>query len=227
MPRPAADDFIAGAVLGMLRAEPANRVAAKEPRALPGPWSPKLSQRERVTAAALPLFRERGFDGVSLSEIGASSGVGATNIGRYIGSEQILVEAYERVSAETEVHLRQAIAGAASAADALEAMARAFCAIAFDQSDLVVVVAQNRSALPEQERPHLRRSDRRLGDLWRSVVADVRPDLSRIQVATVVQALQSVMTMYPQQYRDAPLPDPDLVVRLVVAYVYGAPGRPR
>lgn len=218
--RPRLDEFVAHALLDMLTAPPTPPATTRTEEG--GGWSPEASPRERVLRAALPLFRERGFGGVAMGEIGEAAGVGASNVRRYVESkEEILVDLYDRVGAQVEVDLDRAIRSADSPADALERMIRTYCSIAFDATDLVVVVTQNRRALPASDRPRLRRRDRRNGQLWRAVVSEVRPDLRPNEVATLSAGILPFINMYPQQQLIA-VPHPDSVAPLVQAYVLGS-----
>ncbi len=123
--------------------------------------------------------------------------------------------------------LDDAIRAAADAGDALEGMVGSYCRIAFDSADLVVVVSDNRGALPSREPPRLRRRDRRVIALWRSVVSEVRPHLRRSEVDAVVTAVLPMINMFLQQPHGA-LPAPDAVTPLVRAFVVGAkPGTRR
>ncbi|TXI45372.1 MAG: TetR/AcrR family transcriptional regulator [Mycobacterium sp.] len=219
IPRPAADEFVAGGVLALLAA-PAASAPVRPATRSPG-WTPEQSPRERILGAALPLFRERGFAGVGFGEIGEVAGVGATNVGRYFDSkEQILVDAYDRAGAKVEVGLDEAIGTAADAKDALDRMLESYCRLAFDSVDLVVVVSDNRGALPSEERPRLRRRDRRVMALWRAVVAEVRPDLRPTEVDTAVAAVLPIINMFPQQLHGS-VPAPESVITLVRAFVLG------
>lgn len=219
MPRPAADAFIAEAILTMLTSEPVSTATPRQRDR--GGWAPLPSRREEILRVALGLFRTRGFGGVGMGEIGDHAGVGASNVHRYFDAkEDILVDLYDRVGSQVHVRIDDAIAGAVDAPDALDRMIRAYCQVAFDAADLVVVVTQSRGALPAGERPRLRRRDRRIMDLWRAVVAEVRHDLRPNEVATIVAGILPMVNMYPQ-IQAADLPDIDHVAPLVRAFVLG------
>ena len=218
--RPAADAFIADAITAVLRTTP---VHAIDPGRLhpshPETWRLPPSPRERILAAALPLFRSRGFDGVGIGEIGDHAGVGASNVSRYFGSkEEVLVDIYDRVGARVEVAVDDAVASASDADHALQNLLEAYTEVAFGAADLVVVVGENRGALPRNEIARLRRRDRRVADIWRGVIAALRPELRPVETTTVVAGVIALVNSFPRHEPDA-LPDPSAVVPLARAFV--------
>ena len=221
--RPAADAFIADAVTAVLRAAP---VRAINPGRLhpsnAATWRLPPSPRERILAAALPLFRSRGFDGVGIGEIGDHAGVGASNVSRYFGSkEEVLVDIYDRVGARVEVAVDDAVASASDADHALQNLLEAYTEVAFGAADLVVVVGENRGALPRNEIARLRRRDRRVADIWRGVIAALRPELRPVETTTVVAGVIALVNSFPRHEPDA-LPAPSAVVPLARAFVGAA-----
>ncbi|HNH96371.1 MAG TPA: helix-turn-helix domain-containing protein [Microthrixaceae bacterium] len=221
--RPAADAFIADAITAVLRTTP---VHAIDPGRLhPSDavtWRLPPSPRERILAAALPLFRSRGFDGVGIGEIGDHAGVGASNVSRYFGSkEEVLVDIYDRVGARVEVAVDDAVASASDADHALQNLLEAYTEVAFGAADLVVVVGENRGALPRNEIARLRRRDRRVADIWRGVIAALRPELRPVETTTVVAGVIALVNSFPRHEPDA-LPAPSAVVPLARAFVGAA-----
>ncbi len=219
--RPSAESFVAGALDCMLLSEP---ITSSTPPPRPsGHWSPRTSQFERVLRAALALFRERGFDGVGFGEIGEAAGIGSANVARYFENRgQILVDLYDRVGSRVEVGVDDAMSAAKDASDALGRLIDSYCAIAFEAVDLVVVVSNSRGAIPPDERPRLRRRDRRIMSIWRAVVSEVRADLRPVEVRTLCIGIMPLVNMFPQQMHGR-LPHPSTVASLVRAYLLGAP----
>ena len=218
--RPAADAFIADAITAVLRAAPVHALApGRLHPSHPETWRLPPSPRERILAAALPLFRSRGFDGVGIGEIGDHAGVGASNVSRYFGSKQeVLVDIYDRVGARVEVAVDDAVASASDADHALQNLLEAYTEVAFGAADLVVVVGENRGALPRNEIARLRRRDRRVADIWRGVIAALRPELRPAETTTVVAGVIALVNSFPRHEPDA-LPDPSAVVPLARAFV--------
>ena len=72
--------------------EPADGVSAPAPR--PRRMQRKDEVRARVFAAAIPLFLEHGFDGVTMEDIAAASGVPRRTIFRHFPSKTDVVHAW-------------------------------------------------------------------------------------------------------------------------------------
>lgn len=225
--RPAADTFIAMSVTSMLRCPPISAAApGSNQESGPAAWRVPASPRERILAASLPLFRARGFDGVGIGEIGEHAGVGAGNVTRYYThKEEVLVDMYDRVGARVEVAIDDAVRTASDAGDALDRLLDAYTAIAFDAADLVVVVGDNRGALPRDQIARLRRRDRRVGDIWRAVISEVRPELRPPEAAAAVAGVIALINSFPRHEPDD-LPDPSEVAPLARAFVASRPARP-
>src|SRR4051794_3439176 len=66
--------------------------------------------RERILDAAEALFAERGFDGVSLSEIGAAAGLSRATPSYFFGAkEQLYAAVVQRVFAARQAATAQAV----------------------------------------------------------------------------------------------------------------------
>ena len=85
-------------------------------------WERKqLQARERIVNAANELFRERGFDAVSVTDIVDRAEVGRTSFFRYFGDKQEVVFArdQELVDAISGFHGRQVVAAPGNLAEAI------------------------------------------------------------------------------------------------------------
>lgn len=217
--RPAAEELIAASVVAMMRSTP---VMTSAPSGIEPPaWRPQLSPRERILDAALPLFRTRGVAGVGMGEIGDAAGVGATNVYRYYESkDEVLVDIYDRVGARVEVAVDEAVSFAVDAEDALVRLLAAYTRIAFDAADLIVIVDDHQGALPSGEWARLRRRDRRITDVWRAIVAELRPGLRVSEVNTLVAAGVALINGFARFSPDD-LPPPAHIAPLARAVLLG------
>ncbi len=81
----------------------------------------QLQARERILRAADELFRERGFEAVSVTDIVDQAEVGRTSFFRYFGDKQEVVFAHEQAMLETigRVHRQRPEPKPASLAEAI------------------------------------------------------------------------------------------------------------
>jgi hypothetical protein len=114
--------------------------------------------------------------------------------------------------------LDEAIQGAGDVDEALGAVVRSYVDVAYDNVDLIVVMDQERTSLPESERPRLRRRAALLAEAWRSIVAQCRPDLSTVEVDTLVRAATSLVNTCCRQ---RPVATPQNVAILTEAFLRG------
>lgn len=137
--------------------------------------------RERIYAAALTLFRERGFDATTMRDIAAAAGMSLGAAYHYFPSKDAIVHAYyDRVSLEHARRVATDIAGKAKLADRLF--------VAF-QSKLEIL-----------------RDDRPLMGALLRFAGDARHPLSFFGEATREHRLQS-MAVFASAVGDESLPD--------------------
>lgn len=137
--------------------------------------------RERIYAAALTLFRERGFDATTMRDIAAAAGMSLGAAYHYFPSKDAIVHAYyDRVSVEHARRVATDIAGKAKLADRLS--------VAF-QSKLEIL-----------------RDDRPLMGALLRFAGDARHPLSFFGDATREHRLQS-MAVFASAVGDESLPD--------------------
>lgn len=184
--RPRLDELVTASATAMLAAppQPAGRSTPDE-----AVWSPPAGKRDEILTVALRLFRERGYHGVGIDEIGEAAGISGPTVYHYVASKsELLVDAFDRVGARVQVGVEQAIAEAASPGDALDRLVRSYVAIAMDSVDLIVVTSREGSAIPEEERPRLSRRQRSVRDGWAVPLGELRPELTEPEVRLLVRA---------------------------------------
>lgn len=155
----------------------------------PPAWAAQRSRRDEILSVALRLFRERGFAGVGIDEIGAAAGLAGPTVYHYFPSKRdIVLDAYEQSREQVAAGVRWALQGAGSAADALERLVLSYTAVAAEGVALIVVTSQDGgAALPESERDRLVRRARGIREAWEAVLAELRPDLSSADVRLLVR----------------------------------------
>jgi len=184
-------------------------------------WLPPCSRRDLILAAALRLFRERGFHGAGMDDIGEAAGISGPAIyASYASKADILIDAYDRAAARVAVGSENALAAASSAPDALRRLARSYVEVASDNVDLLLVTSREGHALPEAERPRLSRRRRGFRDTWSAVLREARPELSEAESRTLVAGVFPLVNQVAQ-HRRADSPTIDEVVDLAEAFVLG------
>jgi AcrR family transcriptional regulator len=87
----------------------------------------KLRRREQITDAALRLFAERGFDGVTIDEIAEEAEVSRRTFFRYFARKEDVILAWKQQLAD---ELRAALAARPSEEQPLDAVHRALATVA-------------------------------------------------------------------------------------------------
>jgi AcrR family transcriptional regulator len=161
--------------------------------AQPAPQPParrgRPSRRSEILAAALRLFRQRGFHATSINDIGAEAGVAGTAIySHFTTKEELLAEAIREGARRIRTGMQQALADDGRDPEtALADLVRSYARVVLDNADMnACYVLEARSLTPEVREP-LVRSERALRDLWSQQLLAVRPELSREQARTMVQ----------------------------------------
>ena len=215
--RPALDRLLVRSIVSVLAVpsiEP-HQPGARRPTS----WSIAPSRRDEILAAALRLFRERGYHDVSIDEIGEAVGItGPTIYFHYRSKSDLLADAHERASVRTVAAVHDAIAEASSADDALDRLAFAHLRVAADNPDLILVTSREVAALDAADAERLARRGRDMIESWVAVVHELRPDLDDAAVRTLVQGVFPIVNQVAYA-----LDRPNQGVPLVRAWVMGRP----
>jgi AcrR family transcriptional regulator len=148
---------------------------------------------EAILAEAARLFRERGFNGVSLSDIGAAVGITGSAVNRRFGSkEKLLAAAFDRLGDQVGSLVYEALANAASAGEAVEDVISSYVEGAVLRRDLMCLNLSETYRLPETDRHNRRKRQRAYTDELAHVLQEMHPGLTdpeakaRARVAFVV-----------------------------------------
>jgi len=167
------------------QAEPAS--AGRGPEG-PGGGRRGPARRREILSAALRLFRERGFHGTSIDDIGATAGVTGPALYRHFsGKGEVLAEAIREGSRQIAAATRPALADEGLAPqDALEQLVRSYVGVALDNADIYAAYVLEARHLADEFRRPLRRSELGHRDEWRRLVLAVHPDMDPEQARTLV-----------------------------------------
>ncbi|QSE81061.1 TetR/AcrR family transcriptional regulator [Rhodococcus koreensis] len=144
----------------------------------PGPLR-HASRREAILTVSTQLFRERGFGGVSLRDIGDQVGVTASAVSRnFDNKEQLLAAAFNRAGEQIAGAIATALRHAGSASEAVVDIVARYATLAIESRDLIAIYTTEMHSLPENVRALRRRSQRMYVDELAHVIELAVPDLS-------------------------------------------------
>jgi AcrR family transcriptional regulator len=142
-----------------------------------------------ILKVAATLFADRGFDSVSINEIGHAAGVTGPAVYRYFPSkEALLVAIYQHLYRRNSEGLHAALAEGASPAETLQRLIDLQLAMAVEEAEKIRIVSSEERHLPEVEAQALKQESRKALRIWADVVRQVRPDLGREEIDITVHA---------------------------------------
>jgi AcrR family transcriptional regulator len=143
---------------------------------------------------AATLFAQRGFESVSIAEIGYESGVTGPAIYRYFTSkEQLLASIFGHLHERFKEGLTAISARRLEGRDAIEALVDLQIDLAMEEPEKIKIANSEWQHLPGAEAAQLREASRGYLDAYLQRVRDVRPDLSPEEVDTTVHGLLALV----------------------------------
>lgn len=184
----------------------------------PGSVEPRLgvgaTRRREILDAAISLFRERGFHGASIDEIGAAAGVtGPAIYYHFTDKSSLLAAAFSSLGDRIFLGMDQIVRDTVD--DPAERLNKLVCyhaRLVHDLRDIFPVIFQedrNLSPVAAKQAQH-----RRLAfvDYWAKPLADLRPNLRQQQAWGL--AASAVWLVHSLAYYDHPL-DREQAISLV------------
>lgn len=148
---------------------------------------------EAILAEAARLFHERGFNGVSLDDIGAAVGVTGSAVSRRFGSkEQLLAAAFARLGDQLGAALYKTLSSVDDPAAGVEEMLRCYAEVAAGSRRLMCLNLSETDRLPSADRLARRKRQRAYTEELALLVNEAQPKLSvgearlRARVALIV-----------------------------------------
>jgi AcrR family transcriptional regulator len=137
----------------------------------------KADRRATLLSAAARLFAARGFDGVSIEDLGAAAGVSGPAVYRHFPSKQavlgaLLVGVSERLLAGGQ----EVVAEVRDPASTLRSLVRFHVDFALAEPDVIRVQDRDRSSLSDADGRAVRSLQRTYVDLWVATLARLRPE---------------------------------------------------
>ncbi|MGW6730156.1 TetR/AcrR family transcriptional regulator [Nocardia sp. NPDC055029] len=146
-------------------------------------------RRERILAAAVQLFIDRGYHAVNIGDIGGAAGIVGTGIYRhYKNKAAILVEVCERVVDRLVDDAEATMRDVDDPLEVLVALVRRQAEFTIDDRKLYLAYVLEARNLPESDERRLRWKQRHYVELWIDMLRAVRPDIDRAEANFLVGA---------------------------------------
>ncbi len=199
----------------------------------PGRGLVPSSRRESILAAATRLFHVRGYQAVSMDDIGAAVGMTSAGVYKYFDSKsELLAATIARASEPLQLGLTGALASASTSSEGLMNALDAYIEFAMVHHDLVGILVSEVTNLPDDQRHSVRRSQHDYVAEWIRLLREARPEMTDAEARFIVHA---TLTLINDATRTAELmqraelgDDLRLVARRVLAVEVNRPvPRPR
>ena len=153
-----------------------------------------VSRREQLLHAATRAFRERGYGGVSLDEIGGEVGIVGPALYRYFGAKaDLLVAAVNRWQEWLALELTRALRAPVADGDVFAHVVDGHIRLTLEATDPLAVALTERLWLPEAVRDDVDRVQADYLDEWQRWLGAASADLSRNQAATLVRVAKTIV----------------------------------
>ena len=165
----------------------------------------KADRRAVLLASAARLFAERGFDRVSMEELGAAAGVSGPAVYRHFASKQavlaaLLIEVSERLHNGGD----QVVAAARDDATALRALIRFHVDFALANPHVIRVQDRDLDSLADADKHAVRALQRGYVELWVSVLTRLQPGTDQADLRIRSHATFGLINSTPHSARPSP-----------------------
>ncbi|WP_456823715.1 SACE_7040 family transcriptional regulator [Cellulomonas sp. P5_E12] len=162
----------------------------------------KAERRGALLSSAAQLFANRGFDGVSIEDLGSSVGISGPAVYRHFPSKQaVLAALLVGVSEGLLTGGRAVVSSADDDAAALVALVRFHVDFALRDPDVIRVQDRSLAALSPQDQESVRELQRRYVDLWVDVLRRLSPSTERAELRLRAQATFGLLNSTPHSAR--------------------------
>lgn len=146
-------------------------------------------RKPRIMTAAAELIGRNGFHAVSMTDIGAESGITGSGIYRHFESKSaILVALFDEIIDSLIADQNAVLEGGGDEAVVLELLVADQVSFAVGKRALAQVYYNEIQNLPEEDRGRLRRKQRLYVEEWVHLQREIRPELDDAQARALVHA---------------------------------------
>ncbi|MHA6667786.1 SACE_7040 family transcriptional regulator [Homoserinimonas sp. A447] len=165
----------------------------------------KADRRAVLLASAARLFAERGFDRVSMEDLGAAAGVSGPAVYRHFPSKQaVLAALLVEVSERLQQGGHRVVTAARDDATALRALIRFHVDFALANPHVIRVQDRDLDSLADADRHAVRALQRGYVELWVSVLARLEPGTDPVELRIRSHATFGLINSTPHSARPSP-----------------------
>lgn len=187
----------------------------------------KAARRAALLTHAARLFARRGFDGVSIEDLGAAAGVSGPAVYRHFaGKQAVLAALLVDVSDGLLTGGRDVVAQAATDTAALHALVRFHVDFALTHADVIRVQDHDLDALAEDDRRTVRGLQRRYVELWVDVLARLDPHADPADLRLRAHATFGLLNSTPHSAGTLPPARVGALLADMALAALGHPGSP-
>lgn len=158
----------------------------------------KAERRTVLLAAAAGLFAARGYNGVSLEDLGAAAGVSGPAVYRHFAGKQTLLDALlVGVSEDLEQGGRAVVQATAHSATCLRALIAFHVDFALAKPDVIRVQDRDFDSLGADARAAVRSLQRQYIELWVEVLGRLFPERPAVVRRLQTQAIFGLINSTP------------------------------
>lgn len=152
------------------------------------------SRREQLLYAAAGEFREKGFAGVGIDDIGARLGIAGPALYRYFDTKaELLVAAVTRFHEWLALEATRATRTPCPDDEVLALLIEGYIRVALEATDLLAVWLTERLYVPDAARERLDRIQADYLAEWQRWLSVARPDLPEARAATLVKTTKTII----------------------------------
>jgi AcrR family transcriptional regulator len=165
----------------------------------------KADRRSALLHAAAALFAERGFERVSLEDLGAAVGISGPAVYRHFENKQaVLAALLVDVSRELVSGADSVIESSADAASTLRSLIAFHVDFALSNADVIVVQDRDLDSLGTTDRELVRSLQRGYIEAWVGVLAAIHPATSTTELRIRARATFGLINSTPHSARTSP-----------------------
>jgi AcrR family transcriptional regulator len=158
----------------------------------------KASRRAALLDAAAQLFAERGYNGVSIEDLGSAAGVSGPAVYRHFsGKPAVLSALLIGVSEDLLEGSRAVVASAPDPEAALKGLIRFQVDFALRNANVIRVQDRDLGSLQREDEQLVRSLQRRYLEVWVDTLAELSPDSDRVRLRRKTHAVFGLINSTP------------------------------